>query len=150
MNIKLLSPFVQTAAILVVAGCLLAVGCKTENQAQAVDHLPEKTPVLVTPVTQVSATRIISVSGTLAADKTTPTGFLVAGKVDRMFADEGDHVPKAFLLATVEAQDYKNRLDMARAKADTQVAIAELNRQLTLDINTDTRIEQIEKEFMYE
>jgi len=115
LKIKRVSSFVRTAVILTVAGCLSAVGCKTENQAQAVDHLPENTPVIVTPVAQVSSTRIISVSGTLAADKTTPTGFLVAGKVDRMFVDEGDQVPEGFLLATIEDQDYKNRLDMAKA-----------------------------------
>lgn len=115
MKTKRLLTLIRTAGILTAAACLLAAGCRTENQAQAVDHLPENTPVIVRPVTQESSTRIISVSGTLVADKTTPTGFLVAGKVDRVFADEGDHVPKGFLLATVENQDYKNRLDMAKA-----------------------------------
>lgn len=115
MKIKRLLPLIRTAVILTAAGCLLAGGCKSENQAEAVDHLTENTPVIVKPVTQESSTRIISVSGTLVADKTTPTGFLVAGKVDQVFADEGDHIPKGFLLATVEGQDYKNRLEMAKA-----------------------------------
>lgn len=115
LKLNRLSLHIQTAALLAVIMTLVISGCKPEGTAQAVDHLPEKTPVIVKSVTRISANRTISVSGALVADKTTHLGFLVPGKIDRVFADEGDMVPKGFLLATIESQDYQSRLDMAKA-----------------------------------
>ncbi len=95
--------------------CLSLSGCKSEKTESVVESLPKEIPVTVQPVKEVMTNNVISVSGTLVADKTAPLGFLVPGRVDLVKVDEGDKVNKGDLLATIESQDYKNSLDMAKA-----------------------------------
>jgi RND family efflux transporter MFP subunit len=90
-------------------------GCKTEKSEATLTTLPETVPVMVKPVTRISTNRTIAVSGTLEADQTSPLGFLVSGKVDRLLVDEGSQVIKGDLLATLEADDYRNNLAIAEA-----------------------------------
>lgn len=103
-------------AVTVAIICIMG-GCKPEKTTASVIKLPEKTPVMARPATRISTNRVISVSGTLTADKTVPLSFLVQGKVSQIFVDEGDHVKKGALLATVEPSDYKNNLDIAEASS---------------------------------
>jgi RND family efflux transporter MFP subunit len=56
------------------------------------------------------------VSGVLEADKTVPFSFLVPGKVDHVYVDEGDHVKKGQMLAKVEINDYRSNLEIAEAQ----------------------------------
>ena len=106
-------PIAWILAAMLTAGGI--TGCKPEKTSASVTPLSNKTPVLARPVTRVSANRTITVSGELTADKTAPLSFLVAGKVDRILVDEGDHVKRGALLATVEAADYRNHLEIAEA-----------------------------------
>lgn len=103
---------VWAAAMIIL--CSLS-GCKSEGKAQPLIQLSESTPVRAVPVTRVAANRIVTVSGTLVADKTAPLSFLVPGKVDRVHVDEGDRVKGGDLLATVESHDYRNNLEIAEA-----------------------------------
>ena len=88
-------------------------GCRREETHAA--RLPEKTPVIVTRVMQISTDDIVFVSGSLEADKTAPLSFLVPGKVARVYVEEGDHVERGQLLASVESDDYRSNLEIAEA-----------------------------------
>jgi membrane fusion protein, multidrug efflux system len=99
---------VATLCILICSG-----GCRRdETQAYS---LPAQTPVIVRPVNQISTAEAVFVSGALEADKTAPLSFLVAGKVDHVYIDEGDHVKKGQLLALVEPDDFVSNLQIAEA-----------------------------------
>jgi membrane fusion protein (multidrug efflux system) len=91
------------------------VGCSPEGKPATLAQLDASTPVVVIPATRVAASRVVAVSGTLTADKTAPLSFLVSGKVSRVYVDEGDHVRRGDLLATVESHDYRNNLAIAEA-----------------------------------
>jgi membrane fusion protein, multidrug efflux system len=88
-------------------------GCRREETHAA--RLPEKTPVIVKRVMQISTDDIVFVSGSLEADKTAPLSFLVPGKVERVYVEEGDHVKRGQLLASVESDDYRSNLEIAEA-----------------------------------
>ncbi|MCP4688874.1 MAG: efflux RND transporter periplasmic adaptor subunit [Desulfobacterales bacterium] len=90
-------------------------GCRTEETKAAVTKLDEKAPVVVQPVTRVSANQVIMVSGALEADKTARLSFLVPGKIDRVHVDEGDYVKRNALLAAVQSHDYRGNLEIAEA-----------------------------------
>lgn len=94
--------------------CMLA-GCKLGESKEGIAQLPEKASVILKPVTQINTEKVITVSGTLTADKTSPLGFLVPGKVNRIYVDEGDRVKKGTLLASLESDDYRHNLDIAEA-----------------------------------
>jgi len=96
------------------AGCLSG-GCKPGQTEATVTRLPAEVPVIIRPVTRVVEKAVIAVSGTLEADKTAPLSFLVPGKINRVLVDEGDHVRRGELLATVESHDYRNHLEIADA-----------------------------------
>lgn len=107
--------FVQCINTLVLTVAMLSlVGCKSDKD-KTVDSLPPSTRVVVTPVTLVNANNVISVSGTLVADKTAPLSFLVSGRINQVLVEEGDKVTRGELLATIDAPDYKNQVDKADA-----------------------------------
>ncbi len=90
-------------------------GCKTEESKAAAARLDPKAPVVVQPVTLVSANQVIAVSGALEADKTARLSFLVPGKIARVHVDEGDHVKRNTRLATIQSDDYRSNLEIAEA-----------------------------------
>ena len=89
-------------------------GCQ-KGEIQA-DLLSEKMPVIVKEVTQIFTDDVVFVSGVLEADKTVPLSFLVPGKVDHVYVDEGDHVKKGQILAKIEINDYWSNLEIAEAQ----------------------------------
>ena len=103
--------FFWITAMICISVCL--GGCQ-KGEIQA-DLLSEKMPAIVKEVTQISTGDVVFVSGSLEADKTAPLSFLVSGKVDRVYVDEGDHMKKGQLLALVESDDYKSNLEIAEA-----------------------------------
>lgn len=113
MDFKKISKLV--GIILLMVTILPLIGCKSEEATEAMASLPEQTQVVTQPVKQVTTNNVIAVSGTLVADKTAPLSFLVSGRVNQVVVEEGDKVTKGQLLATIESQDYRNRLDMAEA-----------------------------------
>jgi len=90
-------------------------GCKPDETKGNVVQLTAQIPVTVRQAASVSARDIITVSGTLEADKTAPLSFLVPGKVNRVYVDEGDRVKAGTLLATLDPADYGSSLSMAEA-----------------------------------
>ncbi|MBU0971701.1 MAG: efflux RND transporter periplasmic adaptor subunit [Proteobacteria bacterium] len=115
MKYKYFSPHGWTGWIAAMVIVCIMGGCKPEKTAQALTMLSKQTPVVAKPVTRVATNQVISVSGTLTADKTAPLSFLVPGKVRKVYVDEGDHVRSGTVLAMVEANDYQNNLDIAEA-----------------------------------
>ncbi|WP_024334773.1 efflux RND transporter periplasmic adaptor subunit [Desulfotignum balticum] len=105
----------HTRILAVMVMIFIVVGCSPEKKKRTVGKLSETTQVLVAPVTCVAINRVIAVSGTLTADKTAPISFMVPGKVDRVLVNEGDHVTRGDLLATLDATDYRNNLAIAEA-----------------------------------
>lgn len=102
-------------ALVLVIAVLVLTGCKSGKETEQVGSLPEQTRVVVQPVTQVTSKNQVAVSGALVADKTAPLSFLVSGRVTQVLVEEGTRVSQGMLLATIETQDYQNRLDMAEA-----------------------------------
>jgi membrane fusion protein (multidrug efflux system) len=78
--------------------------------------LSEKMPVIVKEVTKIFTDDVVFVSGVLEADKTVPFSFIVPGKVDHVYVDEGDHVKKGQILAKIEINDYRSNLEIAEAQ----------------------------------
>lgn len=81
----------------------------------SVTRLPESTQVRVETVKRHKTGGRVSVSGILEADKTAVLNFLVPGKVDKVYVDEGDHVEKGQVLARVEPDHYVSELEIAEA-----------------------------------
>ena len=94
--------------ILFLAACQKSIGHEEKPT--------EKIKVVTKTVTHISENAVISVSGVLVADKTVPLSFLVPGKVDQVYFDEGDHVKKGQILAKVEIDDYRSNLEIAEAQ----------------------------------
>lgn len=73
--------------------------------------------------------------------------FLVSGKIDKMYKEEGDKVEPGELMATLDSRDYE--ADLAKANADMQKALAlkndaesDFKRQAPLaDDNTISKLE---------
>ncbi len=106
-------------AILIRIGAILFItfflgGCRTSKADE--EKASEKMQVIAREVTDISENQIILVSGFLEADKTVPLSFLVPGKVDQVYFDEGDHVKKDQLLARVEIDDYRSNLEISEAR----------------------------------
>lgn len=104
--------FYWIGAILFMLTSLTA--CKAK-EAEAL-RSPERRQVFGRKATRVSTNETIVVSGVLEADKTVPLSFLVPGKVEHVYVDEGDHVKKGQVLARVEINDYRSRLEIAEAQ----------------------------------
>lgn len=111
-NLQLHPSFYWIGAILFILTCLAACGEKNTDVVRP----PERRQVIGRKVTSVSANDTIVVSGVLEADKTVPLSFLVPGKVDHVYFDEGDHVKKGQILAKVEISDYRSHLEIAEAQ----------------------------------
>ncbi|MCG8470991.1 MAG: efflux RND transporter periplasmic adaptor subunit [Desulfobacterales bacterium] len=87
--------------------------CK-EPAIETTKALP-KIKVVVASPTQTQRSVAIDASGELEAIKTTSIGFQVPGKVVDVCIQEGEAVKKGQLLARLEAEDFKNELDIAEA-----------------------------------
>ena len=60
----------------------------------------------------------VSVSGTVEANVTAQGAFQIAGRVARVLVEEGQPVAKGQVLAELDATDYHNALDAAKAQAE--------------------------------
>ncbi len=105
-------PIYWLGAIVFMMTCLAACKAKEADAFRPT----ERRQVMAKKVTHVSTNEVIMVSGVLEADKTVPLSFLVPGKVDHVYVDEGDHVKKGQILAKVEINDYRSNLEIAEAQ----------------------------------
>ena len=99
-------------AVLATAGC--SGGNAPVDQAPAVHVLTQR-------VQKIAVNREISVSGNIEGNKTVRLGFLVAGKINFIAANEGAAISTGQLLASLDPESYK----IAKAMADANLDQAE-------------------------
>ena len=65
----------------------------------------------------------VAASGAVEANVTAMGAFQIAGRVARVFVEEGQAVTKGQVLAELDAADYRNAYDAAQAQADAAQAV---------------------------
>lgn len=65
----------------------------------------------------------VAISGTVEANVTAQSAFQIAGRVAKVFVEEGQPVTKGQVLAELDATDYRNAYNAARAQADAAQAV---------------------------
>lgn len=91
---------------------VVAASCGTKEEQK-----PALAPVKVTvqEITATSRPQELRYPGTIDPDNTANIGFAVAGVINNVAVQEGDHVGQGQLLATVDATEYANALAIANA-----------------------------------
>jgi RND family efflux transporter MFP subunit len=105
------------------AVCLLGVlalaGCGPKAQVAADQPVPVR---LRTP-NRVQQPVSVTASGAVEANVTAQGAFQIAGRVARVFVEEGQAVTKGQVLAELDSTDYRNAYDGAQAQADAARAV---------------------------
>ncbi|MGA2672243.1 MAG: efflux RND transporter periplasmic adaptor subunit [Terracidiphilus sp.] len=100
-------------ALLPLAGC----GPKTPLAADQPVPIQLRAPIRVQqPVS-------VAVSGSVEANVTAQSAFQIAGRVAKVFVEEGQAVRKGQVLAELDATDYRNAFDGAQGQADAARAV---------------------------
>ena len=80
-------------------------------------------PVRVRAPNRVRQPDFVAVSGTVEANVTAQGAFQIAGRVARVFVEEGQAVTKGQVLAELDSTDYRNAFDAAQGQADAARAV---------------------------
>ena len=104
--------------------CLLAAlaplgGCGPKAQVAA--DLP--VPVRLRAPNRVQQPVSVAASGAVEANVTALSAFQIAGRVAKVFVEEGQAVGKGQVLAELDAADYRNGYDAAQGQADAAQAV---------------------------
>ncbi|SCY75822.1 RND family efflux transporter, MFP subunit [Flavobacterium anhuiense] len=91
----------------------LGAGCGKTKSDQNQTAQPVK--VSVNEIAVSPQSQVLEYSGTIEADNTVSIGFSVPGRVNGVMVQEGQHVVKGQLLASIEQNTYRNNLIMASA-----------------------------------
>lgn len=92
---------------------LTALACRTEPLA------PLSPPVVATAqVERAPHGRVLRMSGTIEAERTTMLGFAVPGTVQEVLVDDGDAIRQGEVLARLTSSSYENALGIATAEAE--------------------------------
>jgi len=94
-------------------------GCGPKAQVAA----DQPVPVRVRAPNRVRQPVSVSVSGTVEANVTAQGAFQIAGRVAKVFVEEGQAVSKGQVLAELDTVDYSNAYDAAQGQADTARAV---------------------------
>jgi len=106
----------RALATVVVIGALVAAACGGDRPATAVPK--NETPsrqVRVVAAAQTEAARVVSASGTLAADDQFVLGTKVVGRLGEIPVDLGSRVKKGQAIARIDQSDYRLRVEQADA-----------------------------------
>jgi len=113
----------STAHVCLFAVCLLALlplaGCGPKTPVAA----DQPVPVRVRAPNRVRQPVSVAVSGTVEANVTAQGAFQIAGRVARVYVEEGQAVSKGQVLAELDATDYRNAYDAAQGQADAARAV---------------------------
>lgn len=96
--------------------CLLGmafIGCRHASNSN--EQTETAIPVVVQQLTKSSDQNTIRLSGNIEGNKTVRLGFMVAGKINYIAANEGQRVNAGQLLASLDPQSYGYALDAANA-----------------------------------
>jgi multidrug efflux pump subunit AcrA (membrane-fusion protein) len=111
------------ATIAFSAAVLLAMlplaGCGPKPQVAA----DQPVAVRVRAPQQIKEPVSVAASGAVEANVTALTAFQIAGRVAKVDVDEGQPVTKGQVLAELDATDYRNAYDGAKAQADSALAV---------------------------
>jgi RND family efflux transporter MFP subunit len=103
------------AAILLIATAVLA-GCGGDRTATAVpESLTPVRQVRVIPAAEAETARLVSASGTLAAEEQIILGTKVIGRLGEISVDLGSRVTKGQAIARIDQSDYRLRVEQAEA-----------------------------------
>jgi RND family efflux transporter MFP subunit len=100
----------------ILTAMLWFAGCQPKTYQNKVDDVAIS--VVTTQAKMVSATSEISLSGNIEGNKTVRLGFMVAGKINSITANEGQMVTKGQLLSSLDSASYA----IAKEMADIQVS----------------------------
>jgi multidrug efflux pump subunit AcrA (membrane-fusion protein) len=103
------------SALLPLAGC----GPKAQLAAD------QPVPIRVRVPNRVRQPVSVAASGAVEANVTAQGAFQIAGRVSRVYVEEGQAVTKGQVLAELDAADYRNAFDAAQAQADAAHATAQ-------------------------
>jgi len=98
-----------------VISILLLTGCNGKNSTEAKQ---EAVVVLLKSIETVTLDKTLSVSGDIEGNKTVRLGFMVAGKINFIAAEEGQKVQAGELLASLDPESYQIAKDMTDANLD--------------------------------
>jgi RND family efflux transporter MFP subunit len=111
------------ANVCLFAICLLALmplaGCGPKAPVAA----DQPVPVRVRAPNRVRQPVSVAVSGTVEANVTAQGAFQIAGRVAKVFVEEGQAVSKGQVLAELDSTDYRNAYDAAQGQADAARAV---------------------------
>ncbi len=98
---------------------IATLGLISCNKKKSVDENTNKAIFVITQqVTIKSSNTKISVSGNIEGNKTVRLGFLVAGKLNFISADEGETIEAGQLIASLDPESYSIAKDIADANLD--------------------------------
>ena len=105
------------------AACLLALlplaGCGPKAPVAA----DQPVPVRLRPPHRIEQPDSVTVSGAAEANVTALSAFQIAGRVGKVFVEEGQAVSKGQVLAELDATDYRIAYDAAQGQADAARAV---------------------------
>jgi multidrug efflux pump subunit AcrA (membrane-fusion protein) len=100
-------------------------GCGRKAQVAA----DQPVPVRVRVPNRVRQPVSVAVSGTVEANVSAQGAFQIAGRVAKVFAEEGQAVSKGQVLAELDTTDYSNAYDAAQGQADAARAVDDKAQQ---------------------
>ncbi|MGH8545823.1 MAG: biotin/lipoyl-binding protein, partial [Gammaproteobacteria bacterium] len=102
--------------VILLVGAAILAGCEGDAPATAVpeDMTPAR-QVRVVLAAETEAARIVSASGTLAADDRIILGTKVVGRLGEISVDLGSRVKKGQAIARIDPSDYRLRVEQAEA-----------------------------------
>ncbi len=102
--------------IILLFSALLFTGCN--GKEQVIENKNNSIPVVVQKVSNITVSREIAVSGNIEGNKTIRLGFMVAGKLNYISAEEGSPIQANQLLASLDPENYSIAKDIADANLD--------------------------------
>jgi multidrug efflux pump subunit AcrA (membrane-fusion protein) len=104
-------------ALLVAIGMLpILAGCGGEASARAAGReAPPPRPVKVVPAVETGLPRVVTVTGTLAAEEQVALGMKVAGRLEAITVDLGSRAVKGATLARLAPVDFQLRVRQSEA-----------------------------------
>ncbi|MGJ5817756.1 efflux RND transporter periplasmic adaptor subunit [Paludibaculum fermentans] len=108
-------------AVSLLAAAGLSCGCGSKAPVAAKETA---VPVRVRKPASVDRQTAIRAGGTVEARESAEVGFQVAGRVTRVFVEEGQAVQRGQVLAELDARDYQFGVDIASGESDAAAALA--------------------------
>jgi len=122
--------FRTIGVFMVLLALLFSLGCQPEGQTQGEEMREESPPipVVVTPVIRGEITSYVEASGTIFPARESKIGSKISGKIEKIYADEGDMVQKGQPLVKLDQTDLIITQKQAEGNLRTAEARAEQAR----------------------